>query len=343
VLDFTSALYLDFRHASCELRPWEQLTTGVPAALAEPVLARKTAAQMARLTGMEAGVFARSTLHAFWDLVLVLARSRTLVLLDSATYPVARWGVERAAGRGVAAAAFTHHQVDHLWRLARQATGSGRVPLIVVDGVCPSCERRAPLLDYLDIADRLAGRLLVDDTQALGLLGPEGGGSLRDVGTTGPAVVVASLAKAFGAPLAFVGGTRADIATYLRESETRVHLSPPSLADLHAAHRAVRLNACQGAARRSRLRALVERFRRGLLALGLGRPSAGRRALLPVQTVPPLPGISASDVYQRLLNLGIRGVLHKGCDGRAQVSLILSAAHTEWHVDQALQALATAC
>ena len=36
VLDFTSASYLGLRHPRRTLRPWPRLTTGVPAALAEP-------------------------------------------------------------------------------------------------------------------------------------------------------------------------------------------------------------------------------------------------------------------------------------------------------------------
>jgi 8-amino-7-oxononanoate synthase len=343
MLDFTSALYLGFRHASHQLRPWTQLTTGVPAALAEPALARPIAMRLARLTGTEAGVFARSTLHAFWDLVVVLARSRTAIFLDRASYPVARWGVERAVGRGLAAATFPHHQSDHLWQLAQRAAHDGLRALVVADGVCTGCGQPAPLDDYLDIAARTGGRLLVDDTQGVGLLGPDGGGSLREVGRSQPAVIVASLAKAFGVPLTFVGGSRVDIATYVERSETRVHLSPPSLADLHAADRAVDLNACEGATRRLRLRALIGRYRKGLAAIGLARWSGPQRVLLPVQAVPTLPGRSALEVYQHLLAAGIRGVLHRSCDGSARVSLVLSAMHPAWQIDRVLRVLEGAC
>jgi 8-amino-7-oxononanoate synthase len=343
MLDFTSALYLGFRHANHELCPWAQLTTGVPAALGEPALARATAVRLARLTGTEAGVFARSTLHAFWDLVVLLARSRTAIFLDRASYPVARWGVERAVGRGLPAASFSHHQSDQLWHMAQRAAHHGLRALIVADAVCTGCGQQAPLDDYLEVAERTGGRLLVDDTQGLGLVGPDGGGSLRDSGRSQPAIIVASLAKAFGAPLTFVGGSRADIATYIDRSETRIHLSPPSLADLQAACRALNLNACFGAARRTRLRTLIGRLQHGLAAIGLGRRPGSPRVLLPVQPIPPLPGRSAFEVYQHLLAAGMRGVLHRACDGSPRVSLVLSAAHSVWHVDQVVQVLATAC
>ena len=65
MLDFTSALYLSMGHASHRLPPWERLTTGRPAALAEPALADSVAAQLAALMGCETAVLAPSTLVLF--------------------------------------------------------------------------------------------------------------------------------------------------------------------------------------------------------------------------------------------------------------------------------------
>jgi 8-amino-7-oxononanoate synthase len=68
VLNFTSALYLGLRHPSWSLRPWAQLTTGAPAALAPPPGARMVADMLAALQGCERAALAPSTLHLFWDL-----------------------------------------------------------------------------------------------------------------------------------------------------------------------------------------------------------------------------------------------------------------------------------
>ena len=43
-------------------------------------------------------------------------------------------------------------------------------------------------------------------------------------------VVGASLAKAFGAPLAMLAGSAAVVGEFERQSATRVHCSPPSVA-----------------------------------------------------------------------------------------------------------------
>jgi 8-amino-7-oxononanoate synthase len=342
MLDFSSALYLGLRHASDELRPWTQLTMGAPAALVEPAAARVAAAGLAQLIGTEAGLLARSSLHALFDLIPRLAFDhQAAILVDGGVYPVGRWGVERAVGRGARALAVEHYVPPQMWRAAQAEASRGRRPLIVVDGVCPGCGRSAPLADYVDIARTFAGRLVIDDTQALGLLGPDGGGSLRALGSGAqrPAIIVASLAKAFGAPLAVVGGPRGEVEAYAQSSETRVHLSPPSLADVHAALRALEINAVEGDARRTHLSRLITRLRRGLTDLGLPVGAATPGVLAPVQRVPTgsLPPLTAQ---RWLLEHGVRGVVHRACDGQARLSLVLTASHRLADIDQALAAIA---
>src|ERR1700745_2783322 len=100
MLDFTSALYLGMRHPSCALRPWSQFTTGVPAALGWLPEAWSIAHEFAALQGCEGGVLGTSTLHQFWDLFGILGRQQVAIHVDAGAYPIARWGVERAAARG---------------------------------------------------------------------------------------------------------------------------------------------------------------------------------------------------------------------------------------------------
>src|SRR5262245_45621806 len=99
MLDFTSALYLGLRHPSAALAPWQALSAGRPAALAETAGAGAVAAKLARLAGCEAGTLLPSTLHLFWDLFASLP-NHAVFYVDSGAYPVARWGVERVMARG---------------------------------------------------------------------------------------------------------------------------------------------------------------------------------------------------------------------------------------------------
>ncbi len=109
MLDFTSVLYLGFRHAHSTLRPWAQLTTGRPAALEPAPEAERVAQDLARLLRCERAVLAPSTLHLYWDLFDVLARDRIAIYADAGAYPIARWGIERAAAKGVRTATFQMH------------------------------------------------------------------------------------------------------------------------------------------------------------------------------------------------------------------------------------------
>jgi 8-amino-7-oxononanoate synthase len=348
MLDFTSSLYLGLTHPSASLPRWENLTTGAPAVLATPPGATEIAHRLAVLQGCEAALPFPSTLHAFWDVCGALSRRRVSMFVDAGTYPVARWGTERALARSVPVAAFDHHSPAALERLLA-AGDAGRVPVVLTDGFCTSCGRAAPLAAYLSRVQARGGWLVVDDTQALGVLGAPrlgsayghgGGGSLRAQGLSSPhLVVVASLAKAFGAPMAAVSGARDVLRSLLHASETRVHASPVSAASLGAARGALDVNDSRGDALRRRLLENVIVFRRALAAVGC----SARGDRFPVQTLDEPRGASARDVHDRLLGGGVRTVLRSsGCDGRhgARVAFVLTAAMTPTRVRQAVRILA---
>ncbi|HXC24623.1 MAG TPA: hypothetical protein VNU46_01825, partial [Gemmatimonadaceae bacterium] len=149
MLDFTSALYLGFRHAHDALRPWAQLTTGRPAALEPAPEAVVLAQDLAQLLGCEGAALAPSTLHLFWDLFDVLARDRIAIYVDGGTYPIARYGVERAAAKGVPTSTFPAHDPAALASLLQRDRTTGRRPVVVADGLCTATGRTVPLADYL--------------------------------------------------------------------------------------------------------------------------------------------------------------------------------------------------
>lgn len=345
VIDFTSALYLGLRHASGSLRPWAQLTTGAPAALAEAPAAGAVGRRLAALVGCERATVAPSTLHLFWDLFGMLRGDGCAIYLDAGSYPVARWGAERAGAGGVPLHSFAPGDVAALRRLLRHRRRLR--PIVVTDGFLPG-GGAAPIGAYLACVRMYGGQLIVDDTQALGIFGHSasaarpyglgGGGSLRRWGFGGrDVVVVSSLAKAFGAPLAVMAGGRALIDRFEAASETRVHCSPPSLAAVHAAEHALDLNDEQGDALRLRLAQNVGRFRRGLAGVGLS--AAG--GLFPVQTLQLPEGIDAGELHGRLLGAGIRTFLQRQ-RGRPCLSFIITAAHRGSEIDRAVAAVAGA-
>ncbi|HKE14656.1 MAG TPA: aminotransferase class I/II-fold pyridoxal phosphate-dependent enzyme [Kofleriaceae bacterium] len=351
MLDFTSSLFLGLTHESGALE-WSELTTGKPAALCLPAAATETARAFAALVGCARAVPSTSTLHAFTDVFAGVGASHatSALLYDDGVYPVARWGMERAERRGAIVLPFRHHDAGALERRLSRLAGARRRPWVVCDGFCPGCARPAPLPEYLALARRWGGRLVVDDTQATGLLGAGpcaaaplgrgGGGSPARFGLTGgDLVVVASLAKAFGAPVAMLAGSRAFVDDFEARSETMLHCSPPSQAHLAAAARALALNAAAGDRLRARLVARVRGFRRALAAAGF----TARGGPFPMQRVATGDPRAALALRAELARRGIRALARRArCTGEASVTFIITARHGEAELRTAAAALAAA-
>jgi 8-amino-7-oxononanoate synthase len=345
VLDFTSSLYLGFWHESQALPPWPRLTTGAPAALVPPARAAGVAARLALLQGCERATLAVSTLHLFWDLFGLLTRSRIAVYVDSGAYPIGRWALVQAAARGTPVYRFPHCDVAALHALVERTPD--RRPIVLADGLCICCGAVTPLVAYREIIEPYDGLLVVDDTQALGLLGRDpareapygvGGGGLAQYSRVPGknVVLVCSLAKSFGVPIAVLSGSRALVERFEATSQTRVHCSPPSAAHLRAADHALELNETVGDTARRRLVQRVGFFREQLAGIGL-RASGG---LLPNQSLPPLPADAAAGLYRRLLDAGVRTALLSGEQGTGRLRFILTARHRLDAIQQAVRVLA---
>jgi 8-amino-7-oxononanoate synthase len=349
MLDFTSSLYLGMQHPSWSLRPWAEFTTGAPAVLYSPASARIAAQSIAVLQGCEAGVLGTSTLHLFWDLFGILAKQRIAVYLDAGAYPIARWGTERAAAHGIAVRDFPHHDANALQWLLNSDARKGMRPVVVTDGFCPGCGQPAPLASYLENARAFGGRLVIDDTQALGIFGSSprpgapygtgGGGMLAWSNIGGPDVlVVSSLAKAFGVPVAVLAGSQTSVRSFEEKSETRVHCSPPSTATIHALEHALEANSRSGNAIRLRLAALVKHFRKSMAAAGFNFSGE----LFPVQTLEYPCGRAAAVLYERLRRAHIFAVLGSTHNRSGVIRLLITAKNATRDFDYTAEKLAEA-
>ena len=286
----------------------------------------------------------------FWDLFQSDATQQAIIYMDAGLYPIGRWGVERAAARAIPVRTFPHHDADALRRALASDAAERRRPRIVTDGFCPRCGRTAPLAAYVDAARRWGGTLIVDDTQALGILGRDpdahtpygkgGGGSLAWHGVNGPEViVVASLAKGLGVPVAVLAGSAAAVSRFDATSETRVHCSPPSVATLHAAAHALAVNRSHGETLRARLACLVRVFRRQLLHAGF--PVTG--GLFPVQTLATVRHDATARLHQALWRRHVLTVLRQDVEASGpRLTLLLTARHTPHDAADLVRALTCA-
>lgn len=346
MLDFTRALYLGMCHPWAALRPWNSLTIGVPGALDSRVEVAQVARDLAGLMGLERGVLGRSTLHLFLDLFDLMSRRNVSVFVDSGVYPIARWAAKSAA-RTVPVATFRHLDADDL--ACRMKSNRSHAPraIVITDGWCPRCGKSAPVRQYLDLVGKCGGWVVLDDTQALGILGRRngeatpygrgGGGLARWLGISKPGlIIVASLAKGFGVPTAILASGRAVVDDFEVHSRARVHSSPPSTADLRGAERALAINKSVGDELRKCLLQRVRFFRRRLRHVGLG----AKGSLFPVQSLSVSKGLDLYVLHRRLTDHGVKALLlRRDPPHQMEIVFIINALQSFREIDRAVSIL----
>jgi 8-amino-7-oxononanoate synthase len=149
-------------------------------------------------------------------------------------------------------------------------------------------------------------------------------------------VVISSLAKGFGVPLAVLSGSKDLVQKFKARSQTRLHCSPPSTAEIRAAQRALDLNSTDGDALRLQLAQRVHQFHRRLDEAGFTADGG----FFPVQTLCLPAHLNLAAVHQELLNSGIRTLLRHGCEGEARLSLIITPRHSLNEIEDTVQAIA---
>ncbi|HVB84497.1 MAG TPA: 8-amino-7-oxononanoate synthase [Rhodanobacteraceae bacterium] len=223
---------------------------------------------------------------------------------------------------------------------ARQlATVPQAAALIASDGVFSMDGDLAPLAALAALCAREGATLMIDDAHGLGVLGPQGSGSVTAAGLaqTDVPVLMATLGKALGCAGAFVAGPAALIDGLTQFARSYVYSTalPPALA---AAARVAVALARRSDDRRDHLAALIAHFRTGAAQLGL--PLAV--STTPIQ--PLLLGDSAV-AMQAAAALEARGLLVTAIrpptvpEGTARLRITLSAAHAEADIDRLLDAL----
>jgi glycine C-acetyltransferase/8-amino-7-oxononanoate synthase len=132
---------------------------------------------------------------------------------------------------------YDHADVDHLeWGL-RQAEGRGS--LIVTDGVFSAEGDVAPLPEIVELAQRYDTRVMVDESHAIGCVGPDGRGAVADAGLEDEVdLIVGTLGTALGSYGAYALCDK-PLANYLvNTARTLIHstaLPPPAVAAAVAA------------------------------------------------------------------------------------------------------------
>jgi len=217
-----------------------------------------------------------------------------------------------------------------------------RTRLVATDGVFSMDGIVANLAAICELARRHDALVMVDDSHAVGFMGPGGRGSHEHRGVVGAIdVLTGTLGKALGgASGGYVSGRR-EIVAWLRQ-RSRPYLFSNSLAPAiaHASLAVLDLLASdEGAALRARLFDNCLYFRRGMSELGFTLVP-GDHAIIPVMLG---DARLAGEMAERLLAEGIYVVgfsFPVVPRGQARIRTQMSAAHSREHLDKALAAFA---
>ena len=220
----------------------------------------------------------------------------------------------------------------------------GGARLIVTDSVFSMDGDEAPLRDLLALAEQYDAWLIVDDAHGLGVLGPQGRGSIADAGLPPHPnlVMIGTLGKAAGVSGAFVAGQRNVIEWLIQRARSYIYTTGPSPMVAGALLASID-RILNGDDLRAQLQSHIARLRAEITRLNL-----------PFTLLPSRTGIQALvigdnaqtlQIANRLLELGYWVPAIRPptvAVGSARLRISLSAAHTEAHIDGLIEALCKA-
>jgi 8-amino-7-oxononanoate synthase len=224
--------------------------------------------------------------------------------------------------------------------LRRQLGPEQRLSLILTDAVFSMDGDVAPLEALAALAREHGAWLLADDAHGLGVLGPQGRGSLAAAGLApaGELILMGTLGKAFGVFGAFVAGDADLVELLIQRARSYIYTTALPAAVAEAVRAALAVVRAEGW-RRERLRELIARFRAGAAQLGFTLAESET----PIQ---PLLVGEASAALALADGLRARGFLVPAIRpptvpaGSARLRVSFSAAHSPDQVDRLLGALA---
>jgi glycine C-acetyltransferase len=223
-----------------------------------------------------------------------------------------------------------------------QAASSARRKLIATDGVFSMDGYVAPLKDICDLAERYNAMVMVDDSHAVGFVGPTGRGTPELHGVTERVdVITGTLGKALGGASGGYTSGRQEIITLLRQRSRPYLFSNTIAPPIVAGSLKVLELLTQSDDLRARLRANTKLLRERMTQLGFDI-LPGDHPIVPVMIGDAHRATALAD---RLLAKGIYVIAFSYPvvpQGKARIRTQVSAAHTEQDLHRAADAFAAA-
>ena len=300
-------------------------------------------ARLSAFLGMEDTILYSSCFDANGGVFETLLDERDAVISDALNHASIIDGIRLSKARRLR---YANRDMGELEQRLKEA-GDARRKLVVTDGVFSMDGYIAPLDEICDLAERYGALVMVDDSHAVGFVGPRGRGTHELRGVMDRVdIVTGTLGKALGGASGGYVAARAEIVALLRQ-RSRPYLFSNSLAPVIAAASIKVLDLLEdeatgrGERLRARLAANTELFRSRMTAEGF-EILPGEHPIAPVMIG---DAEKAGRMAERLLEHGVYAVGFSYPvvpHGRARIRVQLSAAHSTEDVEQAVAAFVSA-
>ncbi|MFF8600231.1 glycine C-acetyltransferase [Streptomyces sp. NPDC015238] len=297
-------------------------------------------ARLSRFLGQEDTILYSSCFDANGGVFETLLGPEDAVISDALNHASIIDGIRLSKARRFR---YANRDMADLEQQLKEATeGGARRKLIVTDGVFSMDGYVAPLDEICDLAERYDAMVMVDDSHAVGFVGPGGRGTPELHGVMDRVdIITGTLGKALGGASGGYVAARAEIVALLRQ-RSRPYLFSNTLAPVIAAASLKVLDLLESAGDlRERLNANTELFRRRMTEEGFDI-LPGDHAIAPVMIG---DAAEAGRMAELLLE---RGVYVIGFSypvvpqGQARIRVQLSAAHSTEDVNRAVDAFVDA-
>ncbi len=295
-------------------------------------------ARLSAFLGQEDTILYSSCFDANGGVFETLLDEQDAVISDALNHASIIDGIRLSKARRLR---YANRDMAELERCLKESRDARR-RLIVTDGVFSMDGYVAPLDAICDLAERYDAMVMVDDSHAVGFVGPTGRGTPELHGVTDRVdIVTGTLGKALGGASGGYVAARAEIVALLRQ-RSRPYLFSNSLAPVIAAASLTVLDLLDAADDlRTRLYDNTRQFRAGMAAAGFD-VLPGDHPIAPVMIG---DAARAGRMAELLLE---RGVYVIGFSypvvplGKARIRVQLSAAHSAADVDRAVTAFTDA-
>lgn len=298
---------------------------------------RELEAQLADLVGCEAALTYVSCWNANGGLIPTLLGEGDAVFSDELNHASIIDGIRMA--RQARRFVYKHSDMDDLDRLLEE-NRDARTKLIATDGVFSMEGDLAKLPEIVALARKHGALTFVDDSHGTGVVGKTGRGTAEHFGLLGEVdIITSTLGKALGgAAGGFVAASQPVIGYLVQKSRPQLFSNalPPTVACSALAAVEVLRNE-PGLI--ERLHANANWFRSEMRRIGY-EPLNGESAIVPIMVGDTAEAITLSE---RLLD---EGVFVTGFgypvvpEGTARLRVQLSAAHSDAHLERAIEAFA---